>query len=192
MNNSSDPKDIAGWLSCSIIRHKTNSKQTADDYGLQAFDWNIVTAENMNALHGKGLDTQHHKDSSASTQQPNSLIEVLKTGCRRAQNGEFPEEDFIVITNLAIHPNCPTGQDLSMQLLLEARMQACKLGMPVYVFAAGEDCTWLYKEKCGFTEIGQHLSWSIKPEYTWKHFVFRPGEWWASNVGEVTRRFDSE
>lgn len=33
----------------------------------------------------------------------------------------------------------------------------------------------LYKDECGFTELGEHVSLMFDPVYTIKYLVFRPG-----------------
>ena len=31
----------------------------------------------------------------------------------------------------------------------------------------------MYKDECGFTELGEHVSLSFEPGYRWKYMVYR-------------------
>jgi hypothetical protein len=46
--------------------------------------------------------------------------------------------------------------------------------MPVYVCVPEEYYASVYKEDCGFTELGEHVSMSFEPEYRRRYFVYRP------------------
>ena len=91
INNSHDPMDIVGWLSCSIIRSKPRNRQAAMDNGIRALDWNLATAANLNRSYNAGSTTCLFGDSS-SLRERNDLIEVLCKGTRRSQKTEFQEQ----------------------------------------------------------------------------------------------------
>ena len=48
--------------------------------------------------------------------------------------------------------------------------------MPLYACVSGDYCSSLYKDECGFTELGEHVSLMFEPEYRWKYFVHRPSQ----------------
>ena len=63
--------------------------------------------------------------------------------------------------------------------------------MPLYV-SSGEYRAQLYKDECGFSELGEHVSLILEPEYRWKYLVFRPcpQESNLANEGKESIRFD--
>ena len=91
INNSHDPKDIVGWLSCSIIRMNPRSRQAAIDNGTRALEWNLATAVNLNKSYNTGSKAFLF-GNPGSLKERNDLIEVLCKGTRWSQRTEFRDQ----------------------------------------------------------------------------------------------------
>ncbi len=91
-----------------------------------------------------------------------------------ANHGLASSQNFIVITNLVVHPNYHAAHDVRKQLILDACEKATQLGMPIYVCAPEDYYASVYTDDCGFTELGEHVSLSFEPEYRRKYLVYRP------------------
>ena len=101
INNSHDPMDIVGWLSCSIVRSKTNDRRMTIENEIRAIDWNLATAANLNKSHNAGSITCLLGDSK-SLKERNFLIDALCRGTRWSQKQEF--RDQVRIPTLFVMP----------------------------------------------------------------------------------------
>ena len=91
INNSHNPKDIVGWLSCSIIRMNTRGRQMAVDNGTRALEWNLATAVNLNKSYNAGSKI-YLFGRPGSLKGRNELIEVLCKSTRWSQMTEFRDQ----------------------------------------------------------------------------------------------------
>lgn len=90
-SNSTNPADIVGWLSCSIVRYKTGNKQATMDNELRAMPWNLAAAVTLNKTHNAGSTTSLSGDADVLRER-NYLIEVLSKGSRWSQKQEFRDQ----------------------------------------------------------------------------------------------------